>query len=34
MARQDFPDAFPVAFAEKKPIAYSYGLGLLAEKGK
>ncbi len=34
MARQDFPDAFPVAFADKTPISYSYGLGLLAEKGK
>ncbi|MDD2634945.1 MAG: MlaD family protein [Bacteroidales bacterium] len=34
MARQDFPDAFPVAFADKMPISYSYGVGLLAEKGK
>ncbi|MDD4149559.1 MAG: MlaD family protein [Bacteroidales bacterium] len=34
IARQDFPDAFPVAIAGRKPIPYSYGVGLLAEKGK
>lgn len=34
LAQEDFPDAFPVAFADGQPITYSYGVSLLASKDK
>jgi phospholipid/cholesterol/gamma-HCH transport system substrate-binding protein len=32
LAKEDFPDAFPVAFSGTTPISYSKGLSLVAEK--
>ncbi len=34
LALEDFPDAFPVAFADGQPITYSYGVSLLVSKEK